>query len=368
MDSILYATGITVALTVILSVILLIAERWLVRYGPCKLDINRGERDVEIEGGQSLLASLRTGGIYLPSACGGRGTCAYCKCKITAGGGPVGPTEEPLLTPDEVAGDVRIACQVKVRNDIELEIPESLLAIREFSATVEKVTQLTHDIRELRFALTEPAEIKFTSGQYMQLESQPYDKQKSSVFRAYSISSKPSDTGAIELIIRLVPGGICTTWVFEHLKEGDPVKLTGPFGEFRIAETNAPMVWIAGGSGMAPFWSMVRHLKEVGNDRPVRYFFGAVNQRDLFFLDELRALEKELDWFTFIPVLSGSGEGVEGWDGRRGLVTEAVADIVEENSDAEGYLCGSPGMCDAARKALAAKGIADERIYFDKFA
>ncbi len=367
MNAILVAAGIACALTTSLSVLLLVAERVLVNYGQCKIDINDGEKAVEVKGGGTLLSSLKSNGVYLASACGGRGTCAYCKCEIHDGGGPVGPTEEPLLTADEINKNVRIACQVKVREDMKIHVPEELLAVKQYTARVERIRDLTHDIKELRLALIDPESIKFKAGRYVQLEAPAYDDNPEAVQRAYSISSVPSETDHVELIVRLVPGGICTTYVFEHLKEGDDVTFTGPFGEFEINESDKPMVWIAGGSGMAPFWSMVRHLKEVGNSRPVKYFFGAVQRRDLFFVEELRELAKELDWFEYYPALSAPAEE-DNWDGDVGLITEVVDKHVEQGTEAEGYLCGSPGMCDAACKVLNAKGITNDRIFFDKFA
>ncbi len=368
METVLMATLVACIMTTVLAVLLLVAEKYLVNYGTVQIDINSGSKVVELEGGESLLMSLRNNGLYLPSACGGRGTCAYCKCKIESGGGPVGPTEAPLLSEQEVADDVRISCQVKVRESMQISIPEELLLVKEFKARVERIRDLTHDIKELRLELIEPETIDFVPGHYVQLEAPPYGDNKDSVFRAYSISSPPSDNRHIELIIRLVPGGICTTYVFEHLQEGDEVSFTGPFGEFRMSETEAEMLWIAGGSGMAPFWSMIRHMKEHDIQRPARYFFGAVNKRDLFFVDELRELSEQMPNFQFFPGLSGSGEGVEGWDGDTGLITEVVDRHVEDGENKEGYLCGSPGMCDAAVAVLYEKGIPEEKVYFDKFA
>ena len=366
MITILISVGVTCGLMLALTVLLLLAERRLVNFGRCKIDVNHGAKSVEIEGGESLLASLKSGGIYLPSACGGRGTCAYCKCVVTSGGGPVVPTEEPLLTGEEIKNNVRISCQVKVRNDLAVEIPEELLSVREYTGRVERIRDLTHDIKELRIRLLDPPTIEYAPGRYVQLETPAYGDNPEGVFRAYSLSSVPSDAGYIELVIRLVPNGLCTTWVFEHLHEGDEVHFTGPFGDFRLSETGKPMIWIAGGSGMAPFWSMIRHLKETGNSRPVTYFFGAVAQRDLFYLEELTALAEELPWFEFIPALSG--KDIADWSGEKGLITDVVRRRVEADTPAEGYLCGSPGMIDAAIAVLHEKGITDERIFFDKFA
>ncbi len=362
---ILLAALAAMLLSTALAALLLLAERYLANYGTCRIDVNGGDRVLEVPGGEPVLASLKGEGIFIPSACGGRGTCAYCKLKILEGGGPVSPTELPLLTDEEVADNVRICCQVKLRNDIAIEVPEHLLAAREYTGVVEKIRDMTHDIKEVRIRLTDPEEIEFVAGQYVQLEAPPYPGSPQSVYRAYSMSSPPSDSAAVELIIRLVPDGICTTWVFTVLKEGDEVRISGPYGDFRLSETDRPMIWIAGGSGMAPFWSILRHMKDNGIAREVTYFFGAVGKRDLFLVDELRQMEDELDWFTFIPALSGEQE--QDWDGERGLITEVVDRHVEQGTEAEAYLCGSPGMIDAAAKVLADKGIGEDRTFFDKF-
>ncbi len=366
--SVLLAAVAACALTTVLAALLLLAERYLVNYGICAIDINEGEERLEIEGGSSLLTSLKSQGLFIPSACGGKGTCAYCKVKVLDGGGPVAPTEEPLLSAEEIADNVRISCQLKVRNDMKIEVPEELFRVKEFRATVEMIRDLTHDIKELRFKLIEPETIEFTPGQYVQLEAPPYGDNPESVFRAYSISSPPSDRQHVELMVRLVPGGICTTWVFEHLKEGDEVTFSGPYGDFEIQQTDREMVWIAGGSGMAPFWSILRHMKEhdIANKKTT-YFFGAVNPRDMFLEDELSQLAEELDWFDYVPALSCEDPGPD-WDGDQGLVTEVLDRRVGDGSDMEAYLCGSPGMIDAAAEVLKDKGIDVDRQYYDKFA
>ncbi len=364
-QSVVLAAVAASGLTTVLSILILLAERYLVNYGLCKIDINGGSKSIEVEGGGQLLSVLKDEGIFIPSACGGRGTCAYCKLKILDGGGPIVPTEAPLLEEKEIADNVRISCQVKVRNDMAIEIPEELFLIQEYKGVVERIRDLTHDIKEVRIKLTDPAEIDFVAGQYVQLETPAYDDNPEPVYRAYSISSVPSEKDHIELIIRLVPGGICTTWVFEHLKEGDEVTFNGPYGDFRLSDTDAEMVWIAGGSGMAPFWGMVRHMKEHDIRRKTRYFFGAVKPRDLFFVEELQQLTEELDWFEYIPALSGELNGDE-WSGETGLITEVVGKHVQ-NGEPEAYLCGSPGMIDAAAVVLKEKGITEDNTYYDKF-
>jgi len=364
--TVLLAAAAACVLTTSLAALLLLAQHVLVNYGTCTIDVNDGAKRLDVEGGLSLLESLRQGELFIPSACGGRGTCSYCKLKILDGGGPVTPTEEPLLTEDEIASDVRVSCQVKVRNDLAILIPEELFLVRQFRGRVERIRDLTYDIKELRIRLIEPAEIDFQAGQYVQLEAPAYGENPESVYRAYSISSLPGSSDCIELIVRLAPGGICTTWIFTMLAEGDEVAFSGPYGGFKLTETDREMIWVAGGSGMAPFWSMIRHLKEKGIRRKCTYFFGAVARRDLFLADELRELDKQLDWFTFVPALSAPLDD-DDWTGRTGLITEVLDRHIEDGSQLEVYLCGSPGMIDAAAEVLHKKGVVEDRTFCDKF-
>jgi Na+-transporting NADH:ubiquinone oxidoreductase subunit F len=364
--SILISVGFLLACGLVLATLLIIAEKKILNYGICKIDVNRGKKVLEVDGGSSLLSSLAEHDVFIPSACGGRGSCAYCKLQVLDGGGSIGPVEEPYLSKEEQEDNVRLACQVKVRKDIQVQIPDELFSVRRFQAKVEHKKVLTHDIVELRLKLIEPDTIEFEAGQYIQLESPEY-KGKDSVMRAYSISSLPSAPHHLEVIVRLVPDGICTTWVFEHLKEGDELNLSGPYGFFHLSDTEAPNICIAGGSGMAPIWSIVRDMKEKGIARPTTYFFGAQSQRDLFFVDELRQLEKELPWFTYVPALSGEPEG-SGWTGETGLITDVVGRHFPDASVHEAYLCGSPGMIDASVAVLTKNGMPEENVFYDKFA
>jgi Na+-transporting NADH:ubiquinone oxidoreductase subunit F len=348
-----------------LAALLVLAERFIARYGECTIRIN-DEKELTVEGGVSLLEALASRKIFIPSACGGRGTCGYCKVKVLEGGGPLGPTESPLLEDDEREAGVRISCQVKVRNDLAIDIPEELFAIREFRGVAHDIRDLTHDIKLVRIRLTEPAAIEFVPGQYVQLVAPEYPGNPEPVYRAYSVASPPSQADEIELIIRLVPDGICTTWVFQHLQPGDPVEFNGPYGEFRLSDSDREMVWIAGGSGMAPFWSILRHMAEHDIRRKTTYFFGALSKKDLFLVDELREFEKKLPGFRFVPALS-QPEASNEWDGETGLITDVTDRHVEAGTDAEAYLCGSPGMIHAAIDVLRKKGIPDERIFYDEF-
>ena len=363
---VLTAAGLVSAICLVFAAMLLAAERYLVNYGPCTIDINAGARKLTVQGGSTLLASLMGQGIFIPSACGGKGTCAYCKVKILDGGGPVAPTENTLLKQQELKESVRISCQVKVRNDVAIQIPPELFLVKEFRGQVQQIRQLTHDIKELRIRLLDPTSIDFTAGQYVQLRTPEYGDNPEAVYRAYSVSSPPSSHGNLELVVRLVPGGICTTWVFKYLHEGDEVLLNGPHGDFRLNDSDREMIWIAGGSGMAPFWSMIRHMREHNIARPTRYYFGAVRRRDLFYVQELEDLARQLNWFQFVPALSGAAPE-DAWTGQTGLITEVVDRNVPVASQAEAYLCGSSGMIDAAIKVLQAKGIPNERTFYDKF-
>jgi Na+-transporting NADH:ubiquinone oxidoreductase subunit F len=365
MVSFLVTVGILSAIAAALAGVLVFAERFISNYGTCAIDVNNGTRVFSVQGGKALLGTLVEQKLFIPSACGGRGTCGYCKVKVLEGAGPLLPTEEPFLSAEERAAQVRLSCQVKVRNDIKIAIPEELLSVREFECTVARITQLTHDIREYRFTLNEPADITFIAGQYVQLLSPIYEKSSEEVYRAYSISSDPADTSAVELIIRLVPGGICTTYCFEYLKEGDKVRFNGPYGEFRMADTQAPMVMIAGGSGMAPIKCILHQMKNTGNTRAARYFFGANEVRELFELELMKEFEQALPKFTFTPVVRAPETA---WQGETGLVTEAVARAYTDLSKHEAYLCGSPGMIDACIVVLTKLGMPQDKIYFDKFA
>ncbi|MBL7153658.1 MAG: 2Fe-2S iron-sulfur cluster binding domain-containing protein, partial [Phycisphaerae bacterium] len=236
-------------LVVLLSAGLMIAERFLIDYGICKLDINAGEKPLELEGGQTLLASLYANEIFIPSACGGKGTCGHCKITVMSGGGPVLPTETPLLTRKEIRSGVRLACQVKIREDIYVRIPSDLLDVKMFTSAVESSVVLTYDIKEITLRLEDPAEISQRPGQYVQVQAPSPGGPE---FRAYSISSPAHEQNIVRLVVRLVPGGIGSTYL-HNVKPGDTVNFTGPYGEFWLNEDpSVEIVCVGGGCGMAP--------------------------------------------------------------------------------------------------------------------
>ena len=333
----------------------------------CVIDINGGARRLEVAGGKSLLATLEAEGILLPSACGGRGICGYCRVRVVAGGGTPTAAERRLLGGEELADGVRLACQVKVTGDLAIVVPAELFRADRYRGVVEAITDLTYDIKQLGIGLIAPKVMRFRPGQYIQLRVPGRAAEGGPLYRAFSISSPPEEASRIELIVRLVPGGQCTSWIFSRLKVCDEVVFNGPHGHFTLSDSDREMVWVAGGSGMAPFWSMLRHGARKGLERKCTYFFGAVGRRDLFLLDELIAMERELEGFTFVPALSDPAPGDE-WTGQRGLITEVLDRHIADGAEMEAYLCGSPGMIAAARKVLRAKGMPDERTFFDEFA
>jgi len=349
-----------------LALLLVLSEKFIANYGQCQIDIN-GEKELTVDGGKPLLSTLIDEKIFIPSACGGRGTCGLCKVKVLEGaGGTEGvlPTETPFLTEDEINDNVRLGCQVKVRNDLKVEIPEELFNIKKSICECVEIIDLTYDIKKIRLKLKEPEAIDFIAGQYIQLLCPEHKGNSEEVYRAYSISSNPAEKNFIELIIRRVPEGICTTYCFDFLKVGDTVKINGPYGQFRLSGNETPMIFIAGASGMAPFISILNQMKNAGIKRDTTYFFGGNEEKDMFFADLMGQFEKDIAGFKYVSVIARPSEG---WQGQKGLVTEAVQKSFKCLSNHEGYLCGSPGMIDASIKVLSGLGMKDESIFYDKF-
>lgn len=364
----LYIIGVGVAcgITTILAVLVVVADSTIANYGEVKITIN-GEKQLTVEGGKPLLGTLKEEKIFIPSACGGRGSCGLCKCKVLKGAGGYLPTELPWISEEEKKQGIRLSCQLKVKTDFEIEIPEELFNVKQYETEVTSLRDLTHDIREVTLKLLDPPEISYRAGQFIQFEVPEYELSDEPVYRAYSMSSCPSDPTRIELEIRLVPNGICTTYVHKYLKVGDRVIINGPYGEFFLRDTDADIIFIAGGSGMAPIKSMLLKMAEENNPRKAMYFFGARSRRDLFLVEEMKALEEKLPDFTFIPALS-QPKPEDHWEGESGLITDIVERRVESGENKEAYLCGSPGMIDACVKVLKKMGVPEEKIYYDKFA
>jgi Na+-transporting NADH:ubiquinone oxidoreductase subunit F len=351
-------------LAVGLAALLMVAERLLINYGICKLDINAGEKPLEIDGGRTLLASLYSNEIFIPSACGGKGSCGHCKITVTAGGGPVLPTETPYLSRKEIRSDTRLACQVKIREDIYVRIPTELLNVRMFDSTVESTSDLTHDIKEVRLILNEPAEISHMPGQYIQVQAPSQD---GPIFRAYSISSPVYEPNVVELVVRLVPGGIGSTYL-HNLKGGDRVAFTGPYGEFRLNEDpSVEIVCVGGGCGMAPMKNIIYTIYHRWPERPCWLFFGCRTTHDIFYLERFEELAREFPNLHVAYALSDELGPDERWDGETGFVHLAVDKCLEPGVARQAFLCGPPPMIAAVTRVLEEKGMKSEDVFYDEF-
>jgi Na+-transporting NADH:ubiquinone oxidoreductase subunit F len=349
------------SLLLLVTIILIKIENFLYPVKECKVIINK-EKIIKGDIGSTLLSTLSENKIFIPSACGGKATCGYCKVKVLSGAGSMLPTEIVFITREERKMGLRLACQVKIKNDIEIFIPPHLLTAKEFKGIVKEKNILTHDIKHIAIQLIEPKEIEFKPGQYIQFKIPGTEE-----FRAYSIASSPSKKNIIELIVRHVPGGLCSTYIHEVLEVNDEVNFTGPFGDFFLRDdSKKDIIAIGGGCGMAPIRSIVLHLIEKGMPRKFIFFFGARQKRDLFYVEEFRKIEKEFSNFKFIPALS-EPKVSDKWDGEVGLITSVVDKYIEDARNFEAYLCGPPPMIDASIAVLTKKGIDLNSIYYDKF-
>ncbi len=348
-----------------LALLLSIANRTIANYGEKKMVINE-EKEYTVEGGDTLLSTLVSEEIFIPSACGGKGSCGYCKVHVHEGGGQFLPTEAGYVTPEEQAEGVRLSCQLKVKEDIHIQIPEELFNVKQYDYNVALLKDVTPKIKHLRLELPADKEIQFKPGQYIQILTPTYKGNDEEVYRAYSIASAPSDPHAVELFIGYVPEGVCTTYVHQHLKEKDKLTIVGPFGDFYYQHSNREMVMVAVGTGMAPIMSILKHMADEKIDRKCTFFFGARTSEDLYMMDELAALEKQLPNFKLVPVLSRPSEE-DQWTGDVGRVTNLIQKYIDNADNKEAYLCGSPKMIDSVVVELEAKGFTEGTIFYDKF-
>ncbi len=365
MATTLMAVGVTTGVFVSLSVLLLIAERYLANYGPCTVSINEGAALFKLQGGGTLLSALYENKVFIPSACGGKGSCGYCKVVVVAGGGPVLPTETPFMSRAEVRSGVRLACQVKVKQDLKARLPEELLDVKEYQSRVSLIRELTYDIKEINLELIEPAEISQCPGQYVQIQA---PGPEGFVFRAYSISSPIYEKNKVQMMVRLVPGGIASTYL-HSLKEGDEVMFTGPYGEFRLAEDpEAEIICVGGGAGMAPMANIIYSIYDRWPERVCQLYFGCRGTKDVFYLDGYRDLARKHPSFEVIYGLSDPLEADEQWDGDTGFIHLSVDKrLPESHKRRQAFLCGPPPMIDAVMEVLKNKGLNEEDIFYDKF-
>ncbi|WP_178983527.1 NADH:ubiquinone reductase (Na(+)-transporting) subunit F [Winogradskyella helgolandensis] len=414
--------------TLLLVSLLLVVKQKLSPSGPVKITIN-GEREIEVDSGGTLLSTLGNQKIFLPSACGGGGTCIQCECHVLSGGGEALPTETPHFSRKELAHGARLSCQVKVKQDMEITIPEEVFGIKKWEATVVSNYNVATFIKE--FVVEIPEDMNYKAGGYIQIEipqceikyadmdvsAHPEDhpgepdkfkadwekfglwplvmKNDELVERAYSMASYPAEGRKIMLNVRVatppfdrakggwmdVNPGIASSYIFNQ-KVGDKVTISGPYGEFFINESDSEMLYVGGGAGMAPMRSHLYELfRTIKTGRKVTYWYGGRSKAELFYIHYFRALEKDFPNFKFYLALSEPLES-DNWkvkkdihdeegDGFVGFIHNCVIDNYlshhEAPEDIELYFCGPPLMNQAVQKMGEDFGIPDEHIRFDDF-
>ncbi|WP_459129436.1 2Fe-2S iron-sulfur cluster-binding protein [Guggenheimella bovis] len=361
----LISVGVISAIATFLALLLSIAQNTIGNYGEKEITINK-DKVVKVDGGDTLLSGLIENDVFLPSACGGKGSCGYCKCKVVKGGGQILPTETGFISEEEQKEGYRLACQCKIKEDVEISVPEEILSLKQYHATVTDIYDATEIIKHITFTFKEGEEVHFKAGQYMQLLAPEYEGNDEEVYRAYSISSPPSFKNGVTLIIGYIPNGIATTYVHHFLKVGDEATLIGPFGDFFYQEDSTrEMLLIGTGTGLAPLLSILRHMRDIGSTRKATLYTNARTPEDLYIKEELDELKKSLPGFDYVLALKPVPEGYE-WNGPTGYATNAIKEK-ENLEEAEAYLCGSPRMLDGIVTMLKELGVPEERIYFDKF-
>ncbi len=418
--------------TLLLVGILLLAKAKLSTSGPVKIQIN-GEKTIEVEAGSTLLTTLSEQKIFLPSACGGGGTCAMCKCQVVEGGGEILPTEAPYFSRKQIQDNWRLGCQVKVKNDMVIKVPEEIFGIKKWECEVVSNYNVASFIKEFVVKLPPGEHLEFEAGGYIQIDVPPctvnfkdiditahpelvalgrdpmdfkaeWDKYKmwdlkmvndEPIFRAYSMANHPAEGNIVMLNIRIatppwdratngwmdVNPGICSSYVF-NAKPGDKVTISGPYGEFFIKPTDAEMLYIGGGAGMAPMRSHLFHLfHTLKTGRKVTYWYGGRSKRELFYLDHFNSIARQFPNFKFFVVLS-EPLPTDNWkvkkdihdeegDGFTGFVHQAVIDQYlkkhEAPEDIEFYFCGPPMMNAAVLKMVDDWGVPKENVSFDDF-
>jgi len=402
-------TFIFLLVTILLVVMLLVAKAKLAPSGPVNISIN-GERELAANGGSSLLSTLSEAKLFLPSACGGGGTCGMCKCQVHEGGGSILPTEVGFFTRKQILDDWRLGCQVKVRENMTIEIPKEVFGIKKWECEVVSNNNVATFIKEFVVKLPEGEVLDFVSGGYIQIDvpkidvdfrtmdvqpeyREDWDKLKmwdlkmknpEPLFRAYSMANHPAEGNIVKLNIRIatppwdraknqfmnVNPGICSSYIFSR-KPGDKVMVSGPYGEFHIKKTNREMMFIGGGAGMAPLRSMIfDQFLTQHTDRKASYWYGARSLREVFYDDELKAIEKKNPNFKFNIALSEPMKE-DNWTGYTGFIHQIALDNYlskhPEPEDIEYYLCGPPMMNTAVLKMLDNLGVPPENIALDDF-
>lgn len=406
----LLSVSVILGVTLILVALLLFARRKLLPQGQVTVTIN-GEKTISVEPGDSLLTTLAEQGIYLPSACGGTGTCGLCKCRILSGGGSIQSTETVFFTRREQQNQWRLACRVKIKEDMEVQIPAEVLGIKKWECEVISNHNLTSLIKELVIKLPEGEMLDFQPGGYVQIDVPPVSidfakdiridtpfmdswksfgfeglkmVNKEYGFRAYSMANHPAEGNVIVLNIRISPPpwdrsrgtymkvnpGVCSSYVFS-LNPGDTVKVSGPYGDFFLKDTPNEKIFIGGGAGMAPMRSHIFHLfKTLKTDTKVSFWYGARSRKEVFYEKEFRAIEEAFPNFSFHIALSDPQQD-DNWQGHTGFIHKVLLDNYlqhhPEPEEAEYYLCGPPLMTSAVTRMLDNLGVPEDHILFDDF-
>ena len=397
-------TGIILILVLMLN----LAESKLLPQGDVTLNINGDDdKSIKVRPGSTLLSALANESVFLPSACGGGGTCAMCKCQITEGGGEILPTEKGHINRSEAKDNWRLACQVKVKEDMKVQVPDEIFNIQKWDCTVRSNKNVATFIKELVLELPKGENLNFTAGGYIQIDIPEYhnlnfkdfnvekeyhedwDKFKiwdvvanndEDCFRAYSMANHPAEGNIVMLNVRIatpppalwgqVPPGIASSYIF-NLKAGDKVTVSGPFGEFFAKDTDREMVYLGGGAGMAPMRSHLFDLLDTQKSkRKITFFYGARSAREMFYHDDFLRLEKEHPNFKYVVGLS-EPMPEDNWKGETGFIHNVAFESYlkdhEDPTDIEFYMCGPPMMIDACDKMLYDLGVEKEMIDYDSF-
>ena len=334
--------------------------------GTARIVVNDGERIIPARPGRPLLFSLMTERIFIPSACGGRASCGQCRVHITSGAPAHAAEERAVLSAEEMGQGVHLACQTRDFSELHIQLPQGYLLARQFSCSVSAIRDPAPGMREVDLDLVEPAGMPFMAGQYVQFLLPGTEGNEQPVYRAYSVASPPSCPRRLTLLMTLVEGGACTPYVFTRLREGDHVHVNGPLGGFSVREGSRELLFIAGGSGIAPVRSMLLDLAGRGVDRRATFFYSARTSADLIYRTEIEALGRAMEGFRFIPVLSHPLPQEAG-PGEIGGLPAALARLLPRLDHHEAYLCGGHGLIDACIGALRSRGLGEELIFFDKF-
>jgi len=404
MEQILLGVLLFTAFVFVLVCVILVAKHFLVASGNVKIMVN-DQKEIEVPAGGKLMGALANAGIFVSSACGGGGTCAQCKVKVHSGGGEILATETGHINKRDAREGCRLSCQVAVKQDMVIEVPEEAFETKKWECTVRSNNNVATFIKELVLELPAGEEVAFKAGGYIQIEVPPHEvayknfeieerfhedwdkfdvwryksKVDEPVIRAYSMANYPGEQGIIMLNVRVasppprqpdVPPGKVSSYIF-NLKPGDKVTISGPYGEFFIKETDAEMVYIGGGAGMAPLRSHIFELfKRVKTGRTVSYWYGGRSSRELFYVDQFRQIEKDFPNFKFNIALS-EPLPEDNWTGYKGFIHQVLLDNYLSKhaapEDIEYYICGPPMMNSAVFRMLDELGVEPENIAYDDF-